>query len=56
VANGLAAANWFIFATALAALSFIVLRTPKEEARLIERFGDAYRTYMAQTGAFFPKF
>ena len=56
VANGLAAANWFIFVTALAAFCCIVLRTPKEEARLIERFGDAYRTYMAKTGAFFPKF
>jgi protein-S-isoprenylcysteine O-methyltransferase Ste14 len=37
---------------------FLVLfkRTDREEAKLIERFGDAYRQYMQRTGRFFPKF
>jgi protein-S-isoprenylcysteine O-methyltransferase Ste14 len=33
----------------------LALRTPKEEQRLIDRFGDDYRQYMAQTGRFLPK-
>jgi protein-S-isoprenylcysteine O-methyltransferase Ste14 len=37
-------------------LAVLLWRTPREEARLIETFGDAYRTYMKQTGRFFPRF
>ena len=38
-------------------LAFIAMaiRTPKEEANLIEKFGDEYRDYMKRTGRFFPK-
>ena len=37
--------------------SFIVLdiRLPKEEARLVDRFGDDYRAYMHRTGKYLPK-
>lgn len=52
----LLAANWFIAVSALAVLVLLALRTPKEEQRLIDRFGDDYRNYMAATGRFFPRF
>lgn len=51
-ANGLAAANWFIFFAILSAFYFIMLRLPKEEERLLDRFGIAYREYMEKTPAF----
>jgi protein-S-isoprenylcysteine O-methyltransferase Ste14 len=51
----LAAANWFMFAAGLVFMSLMVLRTGREEDRLVARFGDAYRSYMARTGRFLPK-
>ena len=54
-ANALATANWFIASTGLAALALLVLRTATEEGKLVERFGDDYRRYMARTGRFFPR-
>jgi protein-S-isoprenylcysteine O-methyltransferase Ste14 len=53
---GTIADNWFI--PLLGALAFIAMaiRTPKEEANLIEKFGDEYREYMKRTGRFLPKF
>jgi protein-S-isoprenylcysteine O-methyltransferase Ste14 len=36
-------------------LPFLALRTPYEEARLIERFGDQYRDYMQRTGRYLPR-
>lgn len=52
---GLVADNWFI--ALLGALAFIAMaiRTSKEEASLIEKFGDEYREYMNRTGKFIPK-
>ena len=54
-ANALTAANWFIALTGFAAVVLLVLRTATEEAKLVERFGDDYRRYMALTGRFFPR-
>jgi len=56
ISFGLMADNWFILL--LAALVFIIMaiRTPKEEANLIEKFGDEYRQYINRTGRFLPKF
>ncbi len=54
VANALAAANWFLLATGLVAVALVVRRTRTEEAKLIERFGDAYRLYAEHTGRFVP--
>jgi len=51
----LLAANWFIFATLLLAFGVLMQRTPIEERRLIERFGDDYLEYMQRTGRFLPK-
>ncbi|HKY21243.1 MAG TPA: isoprenylcysteine carboxylmethyltransferase family protein [Vicinamibacterales bacterium] len=55
VGNALTAANWFLLAGGLLALALIVLRTGREEERLIARFGDAYRSYMDRTGRFLPR-
>jgi protein-S-isoprenylcysteine O-methyltransferase Ste14 len=54
VANALTTANWFLLLTGAAAWLFVVLRTPREEAKLVERFGQAYRDYRDQTGMLFP--
>jgi protein-S-isoprenylcysteine O-methyltransferase Ste14 len=48
-------ANWFIGLSGLAVVILLVVRTPKEEQKLIERFGDQYRAYIETTGKFWPK-
>jgi protein-S-isoprenylcysteine O-methyltransferase Ste14 len=55
VSLGLIAANWLI--PLLAGLIFILLavRTPNEEQKLVEKFGDEYRRYMERTGRFLPR-
>ena len=55
VAFGMMADNWFIAALGLLAFIAMAARTPKEEANLIEKFGDEYRDYMKRTGRFLPK-
>ena len=56
IAFGMMADNWFIAALGVLAFIGMAIRTPKEEANLIEKFGDEYREYMKTTGAFLPKF
>ena len=52
----LLSANWLIGFCGLAIIfSVILIRVPEEERLLIEQFGDQYREYMLQTGAFLPK-
>ena len=51
----LLAANWFILATGAFAIGVLVLRTRIEEEKLLARFGDPYRAYLARTGRFLPK-
>lgn len=48
-------ANWFLGLSSLLVLVLLVIRTPKEEQKLIEKFGDEYRRYVASTGRFVPK-
>jgi protein-S-isoprenylcysteine O-methyltransferase Ste14 len=55
IALGLMADNWFIIALAVLAFIAMARRTPKEEANLIEKFGDEYRDYMKRTGRYLPK-
>ncbi len=55
VTFGMMADNWFITVLGILAFIAMVIRTPKEEANLIEKFGDEYRNYMKTTGAFLPK-
>ncbi len=52
---GMMADNWFIAALGILAFIAMASRTPKEEANLIEKFGDEYRDYMSRTGRYFPK-
>ena len=54
-ANALTTANWFIALTGFAALALLVVRTAIEEEKLVERFGDDYRRYIARTGRFLPR-
>jgi protein-S-isoprenylcysteine O-methyltransferase Ste14 len=53
---GLIADNWFIALLGVLAFIAVAIRTPKEEANLIAKFGDEYRKYMKRTGRFLPKF
>lgn len=55
ISFGIMADNWFITAMGVLAFIAMAIRTPKEEANLIEKFGDKYREYMKRTGCFFPK-
>ena len=55
VAFGMMADNWFIILLGILVFIAMAIRTPKEEANLIEKFGDEYREYMKHTGRYFPK-
>lgn len=55
ISLGVMADNWFIVLLGILAFVAMAIRTPKEEANLIEKFGDEYRNYMKHTGRFFPK-
>jgi protein-S-isoprenylcysteine O-methyltransferase Ste14 len=52
---GLVAASWPLLMFAPVFFILLALRTPSEEAALIERFGDDYRNYMKRTGRYFPR-
>ncbi len=52
---GMMADNWFIALLGVVAFIGMAIRTPKEEANLIAKFGDEYREYMKRTGRFLPK-
>ena len=48
-------ANWFIGLSGVSICAFFFLRTPLEEQKLAERFGDDYGAYIQQTGRFLPR-
>ncbi|MCC7118783.1 MAG: isoprenylcysteine carboxylmethyltransferase family protein [Anaerolineales bacterium] len=52
---GVMADNWFIAMFGILAFILMAIRAPKEEANLIEKFGDEYREYMKRTGKFLPR-
>lgn len=55
VAVSLITGNWFFFATGVALLCLLIMRTRTEEANLVARFGDSYQKYMERTGRFVPR-
>ena len=55
IAFGMMADNWFVAGLGILTFILMAVRTPKEEANLIEKFGDEYREYMKRTGRFLPK-
>jgi len=55
VALALLAALWWPLAWLLPTLALLAWRTPREEARLLEAFGDEYREYMRRTGRYLPR-
>jgi protein-S-isoprenylcysteine O-methyltransferase Ste14 len=55
VAISVIAANWFLLVMGVVLFRLLVIRTRIEEANLVARFGDSYRTYMGRTGRFLPR-
>ncbi len=51
----LLSASWLIGLSSFVVLALLAARTPKEERKLIERFGQSYQDYMAKTGRFVPR-
>jgi len=54
IGSGLASANAFVLGGGLLAFALVVLRTRREEDRLVARFGEHYTHYMRETGRFVP--
>lgn len=48
--------NVLIGSAGVVALILLTVRTPTEERKLVERFGDDYRDYMKRTARFIPRF
>ena len=55
LANSLVAANWFLFLTGVLVMALIIVRTRREEEKLLARFYDVYQAYRKRTGRFFPR-
>lgn len=51
----LVSASWFLLVVSTLSFVMVALRTPIEEEKLIQRFGDEYREYMKRTGRFLPR-
>lgn len=52
----LISANWLLGGVGMLTLAIVmVIRTPREEQMLQEKFGDTYTAYMQRTGRFLPK-
>ncbi len=51
----LLSANWAIGMTGLGMSIVVASRVDKEEALMIEEFGDQYRAYMRRTGRYLPR-
>ena len=55
LASTLVTANWFFLVVGGPIFLLLVMRTRKEEANLLARFGDDYQNYMQRTGRFVPR-
>ena len=56
VGVSLVMASWFVGLMTVLLWGGLACRTPMEEEKLIERYGHAYREYIAITGRFLPRF
>jgi protein-S-isoprenylcysteine O-methyltransferase Ste14 len=54
VGLALIAASWMIVLLVAVSVAVLYARVGKEEAMMIEQFGDKYRAYMKRTGRFLP--
>jgi protein-S-isoprenylcysteine O-methyltransferase Ste14 len=54
VSTALMMANWFVLAAGVIGFGILAARSRTEEEKLLERFGEPYRTYRASTGRFIP--
>jgi protein-S-isoprenylcysteine O-methyltransferase Ste14 len=52
---GMAIDNGAFIVFPLGAFTLMAIRVPREEAMLVEKFGDAYREYRSRTGRFLPR-
>lgn len=52
---GLVIGNWVPIIIAVGGAVILVIRVPREEQMMLERFDDEYREYMKKTGRFLPK-
>jgi len=55
VGLGLLSASWLIVPLLVASILLLYARIGKEEAMMIERFGNEHRAYMQRTGRFLPR-
>ena len=55
VAFALLAANWFMLVTGAIVFLLLAIRSETEEALLLARFGEPYRSYQKSTGRFLPR-
>jgi len=55
VALAVMTALWWPLAWLVPSLLLLHWRTPREEAHLVEAFGDEYRDYMRRTGRYLPR-
>jgi protein-S-isoprenylcysteine O-methyltransferase Ste14 len=53
--SALTAANWFLGVTGGLLFLLMAVRSRIEEEKLLLRFGDPYRAYVARTGRFLPR-
>jgi len=56
IALAMATANWLVVLPMIAGTALLYAQIGKEEAMLIERFGDDYRAYMKRTARLLPRF
>jgi len=56
IALAVATANWLVVLPMIAGTALLYAQIGREEAMLIDRFGEDYRAYMKRTGRFLPRF
>ena len=47
--------NGFIGLAGVLVFVLLAVRTPSEEAKLVDRFGEEYRAYLQKSGRFVPR-